>query len=261
MNKGPAYVQKVYAGRLGVNESPLPEWTGRQFNELSKQGEASSYSTPPSSILPDGDAARKLASMEKNLSGQSLNTNPATGVSDDVERIGNLVFGTKNLTPEQRSLIESNIINRDSPALMSSSAVKVAKSELERRFALNDWNAKNVGRKAQAQNTMLKQYKKWEKNAKPSMGGQATAGAGFFVPGMIARATVSEPEAETQFQKSGETTPGAEYYFPRTYRFPMIGDTKIPAGTAYYNNEALKLGGVGRYVIDPDWMTNDPDAQ
>ena len=256
-------IQQSYASRLGLSPTSkgtnvLPDWVKSQSDELGNQGRRTFYSNPAPSILPDGDAARTLASMEKTLSGQSPNTNPSTGVSDDVERIGNLMFGTKNLTPDQRKIIRENIILRDSPALMSTSALDIAKNESERRNALMDWRGI---RSPAMEKTILEQFGKWQKSAKPTKGSQATAGAGFFVPGMIARATVSEPEAETQFQKSGETTPGAEYYFPRTYRFPMIGDTKIPAGTAYYNNEALKLGGVGRYVIDPDWMTNDPDAQ
>lgn len=255
-------IQQSYASRLGLSPTSkgtnvLPDWVKSQSDELGNQGRRTFYSNPAPSILPDGDAARTLASMEKTLSGQSPNTNPATGVSDDVERIGNLMFGTKNLTPYQRKIIQENIILRDSPALMSTSALGIAKNESERRNALMDWRGI---RSPAMEKTMLEQFGKWQKSAKPTKGSQTAAGAGFFVPGMIARNTVVEPEAETEFQNTGANTPGAEYDFPRTYSAPVIGKFRSPTSPAFYNSEALKLGGVGRYVIDPDWILG-PGAQ
>lgn len=83
------------------------------------------------------------------------------------------MFGTKNLTPDQRKIIQENIILRDSPALMSTSALGIAKNESERRNALMDWRGI---RSPAMEETMLEQFGKWQKSAKPTKGSQTAAG-------------------------------------------------------------------------------------
>ena len=244
----------AYSRRLGISGME-PSWVSKQDEELANQGRLSFYSEPHPSILPDGDAARKLATQSKNLTLVPKNTDPSLAVTDDLDVISKQMFGKSyaKLTDADRNLIISNITLRDSPALMSNSARKVANEEFDRRNALADWTSV---RKPALEKTVLDQYEQWKAKAKPSKSAQGTAALGFFVPGMISRNAINEPESDISFDTAVEGTPAAKYYYPETLNAPIIGKFKSPVSPAFYRNEALKLGGVGRYVIDPDWMLN-----